>query len=138
MIAHFELIREISRNRSIVRKSKTAVVAKTLTAALILSGAAVREALATDFTADVVMEKMDANDRYPYISGIVEGLAYARFQHDNEHLEGDKKTTVGMKCIYDWFYEKQHALDLIYLAFGKYPTYTPGAIISNLIKQDCG
>ena len=84
------------------------------------------------------MEKMDANDRVSFISGIIEGLAYARFARDNEHVEGDKKTTTGMKCIYDWFYEKPHAIDLIYLAFGKYPTYLPGAIISNLIKQDCG
>ena len=84
------------------------------------------------------MEKMDANDRVSFISGIIEGLAYARFARDNEHIEGDKKTTAGMKCIYDWFYDEPHALDLIYLAFGKYPNYLPGAIISNLIKQDCG
>ena len=118
-----------------IRAAKMAGVIAAATSSLIgLS----QQAKATDFTAGVLMEKMNANDRVPYISGVVEGLAYGRFMRDNEHVEGDKKSTVGMMCIYNWYYEKPHAIDLIYLAFGKYPTYPPGAIISNLIKQDCG
>lgn len=84
------------------------------------------------------MEKMQPSDRYPYVAGVVEGLAYGRYTRDNEHAEGDQKTTAGMKCIYDWFYEKPHTLDVIYAAFGKFPSYPPGAIISSLVKQECG
>lgn len=84
------------------------------------------------------MQKMDAEARVPYIQGIVEGLAYARYERDNASREGDQKTVEGMNCIYKWFYDKPGAVDLIYAAFGKYPTFTPGAIVGNLIKQSCG
>lgn len=96
------------------------------------------DAGATDFTAAAVMEKMEASARVPYISGVIEGLAYARYERDNQHLEGDNKTVVGMNCIYDWFYKTPKTLDTIYVAFGRYPTYPPGAIIGNLVKQACG
>lgn len=88
-------------------------------------------AAATDLTASVVMEKMEAGQRSSYVAGVVEGLAYARFSRDG-------KKTEGMKCIYDWFYEKPETLKLIYAAFGQYPGYTPGAIIGALAKKSCG
>ena len=93
--------------------------------------------LATEFDAGVVMEKMTANERAPYIQGVIEGLAFAQYQRDNLHLEGDAKTVADMKCVYDWFYQKPHTLDLIYAAFGKYPNHTPATIISSLLKQSC-
>ncbi|WP_316859234.1 hypothetical protein [uncultured Cohaesibacter sp.] len=34
---------------------------------------------ATDFNAGVVMKKMNAEQRKWYVSGVVDGLAYARF-----------------------------------------------------------
>ena len=43
---------------------------------------------ATDFTAKAVMEKMQAGDRYPYVAGVVEGLAYARYSRDGKKTEG--------------------------------------------------
>lgn len=94
-------------------------------------------ARAESFNAGVVMEKMSANERAPYIQGVIEGLAFARYQRDNQHVEGDAKVVTGMKCIYNWFYEKPSTLDVIYVAFKKYPDYTPAAIISSLIKQSC-
>lgn len=84
------------------------------------------------------MEKMEASARVPYISGVIEGLASARYQRDNEHLEGDNKTVAGMKCIYAWFYDKPGKLDLIYAAFGKYPSYPAGVIINLMVRKDCG
>jgi hypothetical protein len=86
---------------------------------------------AEDFSAGTLMQKMPAEQRAPYIAGIIEGLAYARFTQDG-------KKTDGMKCIYDWFYKKPDNLNLIYAAMGQYPTYTPGAIIGALVKKDCG
>ena len=97
-----------------------------------------QNAFATDFTAGVIMEKMDAKERFPYVAGVVEGLAYARYRRDNENVDGDKKSVEGMKCIYDWFYEKKGTIDLIYTSFGRYPSYSPGVIIGNLVRKDCG
>ena len=98
---------------------------------------ALSTASATDFTAEVVMEKMDPHERTSYIQGVVEGLAYSRYKRDNQHIEGDAKTVTGMKCVYDWFYEKPNSMNMIYAAFGKFPTYTPAAIINALVEQSC-
>ena len=95
-------------------------------------------ASATEFTAKVFMEKMDAQARVPFIQGVIDGLAYSRFLRDNVHVEGDKKDEAGMTCVYDWYFKKPHALDTIYQAFDKFPDYPPVAIINSLIKQECG
>lgn len=100
--------------------------------ASLLSGSAIAaEAGADNFTAKAVMEKMTAEERYPYLAGVVEGLAYARFVKDGQQ-------TSGMKCIYDWFYGKPDTQDLIYAGMGRYPDYTPGAIVGALADQTCG
>ena len=75
------------------------------------------------------MERMDPYHRGPYIAGIIEGLAYARYLRD-----GDAD---GMACINDWFYEQEGALDQVYVAFGEFPEYLPGAVVSVLLDQVC-
>lgn len=86
---------------------------------------------ATDFTAGIVMSKMKPEERYPFIAGVIEGLAYSRFAKDN-------KKTEGMGCIYDWFYKDPKTIDVIYAAFGRYPDHLPGAIIGALASRKCG
>ncbi len=82
------------------------------------------------------MNKMKSEERFPYIAGVVEGLAYARYVRDG-------KKTEGMKCIYDWFYKGKDGksssdnITLIYAAFGKYPDYTPAAIVGALADKAC-
>lgn len=88
-------------------------------------------ASATDFTAKAVMEKMQPEQRYAYVAGVVEGLAYARFSKDGQKPDG-------MNCIYDWFYKKPDTLDVIYAGLGQYPDYPPGAIIATLSQKSCG
>ncbi|GJE18433.1 hypothetical protein AIGOOFII_3158 [Methylobacterium marchantiae] len=88
-------------------------------------------AFAMDFTAGVVMSKMKPEERYPFIAGVVEGLAYGRFVHD-------EKKTEGMGCVYDWFYKEPKTVDVIYAAFGKFPDHLPGAVIAALVKRKCG
>jgi hypothetical protein len=77
------------------------------------------------------MDKMEAGQRASYVAGVVEGLAYARYARDGKKIES-------MECIYDWFYEKPDTLNLIYAAFGRYPDFTPGAIIGALVNKSCG
>ena len=38
------------------------------------------KAEASEFTAGVVVTKMAEADRYPFLSGIIEGMAYARYK----------------------------------------------------------
>lgn len=88
-------------------------------------------------TAEVVMQEMPTKERYAFIAGIVDGLAYARFRKDSAGT-GEKVET-GSKCIYEWFYagEGKTAL-LIEDAFRKYPDYPPSSIVGVMAIRQCG
>lgn len=79
---------------------------------------------------------MSAQDRVLFISGIVEGLAYARYKSDG-------KQTAGLKCIDAWFFDNKNGKDgvdtieLIDEAFGRFPKYPPEAIIDMMAKEAC-
>jgi len=90
----------------------------------------------TPMTAGVVAGKMNSQQKYAYLAGIVEGLAYARFIKDNKREDG-------MKCIYEWFYgagadDSVRTTTKAYEAFEKYPDYPPGVIVWTLLKKQCG
>ncbi|MEL7444255.1 MAG: hypothetical protein AAGK02_00385 [Pseudomonadota bacterium] len=89
-------------------------------------------ATARDLSAGFVVQEMDPALRYPFISGIVEGIAYARFV-----AEG-RSETPGMACIYQWFYEEEGTAATIYAAFERFPDYLPGAVIGALVERRCG
>lgn len=82
------------------------------------------------------MQKMKSEERFPYIAGVVEGLAYARYLRDG-------KQPAGMTCIYDWFYKGKDGkssddnITTIYAAFGRYPDYPPAAIVEVLLDKAC-
>ncbi|WP_395664436.1 hypothetical protein [Methylocella sp.] len=84
-----------------------------LSSALAILSVMTSSAGATDVTANAVMEKMPADERAPYIAGVVEGVAFGRY------LAGGKKVEI-LDCIYDWFTGKPNAYDTIYVAFGRY------------------
>ena len=84
----------------------------------------------TELTTGVVMERMDNTERFAYIAGLVEGLAYARYVRDGQQTEG-------MACINNWFYRREGAVDQVYVAFGEFPDYPPGAVMSVLLDQVC-
>lgn len=77
------------------------------------------------------MEKMTAEQRSSYIAGIIEGLAYARYAKDG-------KAEPGMKCIYQWLYEKEGTQRKIYAAFNNFKDYLPGAVIAAMVENECG
>jgi len=89
------------------------------------------QAPAQGMTAGVIMEKMPQNERVPFVAGIIEGLAYARYVRDG-------KQTAGMGCIYDWFYKKQDRIQDIYQAFNRFKDHTPGAIVAVMVAKECG
>ena len=82
-------------------------------------------------TAGVVMEKMPANERFAFWSGIIEGLAQARYVKDN-------KDPAGRACIYAWFYDEPNSRDKIREASLKYPDALTGQIIGTLVAAKCG
>jgi hypothetical protein len=88
-------------------------------------------ASATDFTAGVVMEKMNGKERHTYLAGVIEGLAYARYARDG-------KKTDGMACIYKWFYDKEATTDKIETAFRRFPDHLPGAVVAAMLEKECG
>ncbi len=105
-----------------------------MTARVILAGVPFvlgsSQVAANDGTTAGIMKALPAEDRYPFIAGMIEATAYARYK------EGGKDEK-GMNCIYDWFYEKKGALDSIYVAFGEFPNHPPAAVLAALTKKVC-
>ncbi|GAB5470459.1 MAG: hypothetical protein Kilf2KO_34890 [Rhodospirillales bacterium] len=105
-----------------------------VTAAVMLG---ITPAHADDITAGSVLERMNADERFFFMAGIVEGLAYARYKADGNQTEG-------MGCIYDWFYRQGTFKDApmarlqIEEAFARYPNHTPGAVVGALTILRCG
>lgn len=106
-------------------------IGKQLGAALgLLSATSIAQA--EDFTAGAVINNMEPAERYVFVAGIVEGLAYARFVADG------KEEQPGMACIYTWFYEEDGTADTIFAAFAKFPDHLPGAVTAALAQRRCG
>ncbi|MCP8896358.1 hypothetical protein KYK29_15630 [Shinella daejeonensis] len=91
----------------------------------------------TAMTAGTLMEKLPTRERSTYIMGLVEGLAYARFQKDSAKL--GSKDSEGMNCIYGFFYgDSMKALDRIEAAFKKYSDHFPAVVLTAIVKKECG
>ena len=104
---------------------------------LFFAATGVHPSYAQDMTAGFIMEKMEPKERYAYVSGIVRGMAYARFRKDT--IAAGSKDERGMICIYEW-YEKGDgstyaALEHTFRNNGHYP---PTVIIATLLKKECG
>lgn len=77
------------------------------------------------------MKEMKPDQQYAYLAGVIEGLAVARYMRDGKQKKG-------MECIYGWFYDDKQTVPAIHEAFGRFPTYPPGAIIDVMVKRKCG
>lgn len=85
-------------------------------------------------TAGVVLERMEGREFIAYVSGVVEGIAYARYKQDSQNGQPNAH---GMTCIYDWFYRDDRLIFSIQKAFAKYPDHFPGTIISVMAEREC-
>lgn len=92
--------------------------------------AAVPNAAETPMTAGVIAERMEFEDRFPFAAGLVEGIAFSRYQTGGQDV-------AAMECIFDWFYSGQRRTDLIFEAFGRFPDYTAGAVVAALTNRAC-
>ncbi len=83
-------------------------------------------------TADDVLNKMSNDQQHGYISGMVDGLAYARWLQD-------KPDSTGMQCIYGWYYSgKKEKWALIHQWFERHLDKPVDALLYVLIKKECG
>jgi peptidoglycan/LPS O-acetylase OafA/YrhL len=120
------------RNRSVMLGSTQAIQNVKMTAAAALVALATGAPVsAAELTAGKIMSDMPARERYSFIAGIVEGLAYTRYQKDGKQPQG-------MKCIYDWFYADVKIMTDIEQVFTKYADYPPGAVIAVMVEDKCG
>lgn len=87
---------------------------------------------ATDLNAGALMNEMELKQRYAYVSGVVEGLAYSRFLKDRPN-EG------GMVCISNWYYGGGAELWTdIEAWFGRHPDLPVGALVYAMVEKECG
>lgn len=108
-----------------------------LSGALFFLATGVHPAYAQEMTAGLIMEKMEPKERYAYVSGIVRGMAYARFRKDT--IAGGAKDERGMTCIYDWYYRGEgKTYAMLETTFRKNGQYAPTVIIASLLKKECG
>lgn len=88
---------------------------------------------ASDLNADAVINKMNAEQRFSYVAGVIEGLSYARYVKDAPN-------EAGMKCIRDWFYKDNSKLwlETLFPVFKKHNDKSVGVIVYVLTKKECG
>lgn len=83
-------------------------------------------------TADDVLNKMDSDQRYFFLAGLIEGMGYARFLRE-------KPETTGSKCIYNWYFEGGEANKRkIKTWFERHLDKPASTLLYVLVKKDCG
>ena len=108
--------------------SSSSFFAMILTAALSLSFARETAAL----PAEDILNNMSQDQRHGYISGIVDGLAYARWL-------AQRPDETGMQYIYNWYYDggtEKWALITQWLE--RHLDKQVDALMYVLIKKECG
>ncbi|MEM8541608.1 MAG: hypothetical protein AAGF25_11705 [Pseudomonadota bacterium] len=84
------------------------------------------------FDAGFVMSEMPTKQRFAFVNGVLQGLAYARFRKDRP----DEK---GMTCIQQWlFSKKSDRWKTVEDAFNKYQDKPPAVLLHLLAKKECG
>lgn len=89
-------------------------------------------ASATNLNAGYVLDKMNNDQMVSYVSGVVEGLAYARFLKDRPSEDG-------MNCVYSW-YDKldKQGWTKMEAWFRRHEDKPVGVLLHVLIKKECG
>ncbi|MFT6658547.1 hypothetical protein [Maritalea sp.] len=105
---------------------------KQITAIILLSLLGVtKEAASKNLDAGFVLNKMTSDQQVSYVTGIVDGLAYARWRNGNKDGEG-------LRCITGWLGGKTDRWPLIDAFFAKHPTRQPAALLYILVSKECG
>lgn len=106
---------------------KNSFWAAAFTGLLTAQGAMAQEGRQID--AEYIMSKLSPDEQTVYFSGVIEGLAYARYMEDGG-------STDGMMCIYDWFAQDRN-LRMLRMGFEEWPESAPGVIVGVLVERAC-
>lgn len=100
-----------------------------MSALTVVNGGAAK---AEDMTAGSVLKRFSTNELHLYLTGIIEGLKYARYEKEGKTTKG------GWRCIHDWYFNDKNSPTIVLRALRKYPDHMPNAVMAALIKQKCG
>jgi len=89
--------------------------------------------IASALTAKELSSNMTSKEKFIHVSGVVDGLAFARWLADD-------KNPAGMNCITDWFYKSktEEVWTQILDWFEKHPDQQVSALTYALIRSECG
>lgn len=79
-------------------------------------------------TASDVMDKMSKEERFSYLTGLVDMMAY-------QSLLAGKKDHA--KCVIDKFYDDKVVLKRVYDALDKFPNKAPEGLVILVMRQEC-
>jgi len=83
-------------------------------------------------TGDDILTKLDTDAQYQYITGVLEGLGYARFLKD-------KPDQTGIKCIQTWFNDNPtERWDIVKQWLEQHKEKPVGVIVYAMVSKDCG
>lgn len=104
------------------------VIAAAFAAVFLVSDTPISQA--EQLNAGAILNNMSAVERFTYLSGVIEGLAHARFVADGG--------ATGRACLHAWFYDTPESRRKLEAAFARYPNEYAAPIILALTKRQCG
>ena len=88
-------------------------------------------AAAEDMTSGDVVHRLKSEEASAFLAGIIEGMAYARYQRDGQD-------PAGMDCIKSWFYETNGTPAKVLSAMENFSEHAPAAVLAAMIQKECG
>ncbi|MEM6889181.1 MAG: hypothetical protein AAF636_13685 [Pseudomonadota bacterium] len=82
-------------------------------------------------TADDVLNRMSDEERFAYLSGVVEGLATSRWV-------ADQPDSSRMQCVYDWYFGQNVKVRQTVIAWlERNPDQRAGILMHVLVERQC-
>lgn len=97
---------------------------------MMLGNAHINEANA--LTSGDVLEKLSQDERYSYVSGAIEGIAYSRFLRERPNERG-------MKCMLNWYYDGGvESWKIVKQWFRQHEDKTAEVVLYAILSKECG
>lgn len=124
---------QLRRSSGAIRRSLPAAM---LSASLFLPVPANANEGGTIMTGKVMMDRMPSKEFEAFVTGMVEGMAYARFRKDT--MAAGKRSEEGMKCIRRWYHDTPRNYLVVLDAFQQHHEHTAWVVLGVLLKKECG
>lgn len=90
----------------------------------------------TPMTGKLMMERLPSGEFTWFVTGMVEGMAYARFRKDS--LASGTRSEDGMNCILRWYRDNPRSITVVMDAFQQHQQHMPWVVLGALLKKECG